>query len=123
MGGSSSRFDGGAEGREEDLFFVLPVELLPCFGETAGTLFGGQGVPVLQGLADVAGKALQVLAVIVSAWVIGQWAGEGACAIAFKDSSDFGEISCKDGNSGIGKVRYAVGKGITVVEAKVLQQA
>ena len=110
MGGSSSRFDGGAEGREEDLFFVLPVELLPCFGETAGTLFGGQGVPVLQGLADVAGKALQVLAVIVSAWVIGQWAGEGACAIAFKTLRISGKSVARMGTPALAKSAMRLGR-------------
>ena len=107
---------------DEPVFLVLPVQLLPCPGETALAFVGRQPFPVVLGGLDVFGQACDVKAVVLAAFLMRQGGGEGAGAVFLQHTADFGEIGGEHGDTGVGEIGYPVGERITVVEPKILKQ-
>ncbi len=113
----------GAEGGEEKVLLVVPTEVGGGGGEDLLAGVGRDGAPTLEGGIDVGGQTQEVKAVGFPFLLRGAGFGEVACAVLGQDAGYFGEVGGEDGDTGLGKVGYAVGERIAVVEAEVFEQA
>ncbi len=107
-----------ADSVEKNVLVVLPAEFGGGEGEDTLALGGVNGVPVGKGGTDGLGQEDGVEAVECGE----RRRHEGADAVVMHHAMYLGEVGGEHGHMALGKVGYAVGKRIVVVETEVFEK-